>query len=92
MTKEEAREYLQWWKDNVCTGNQKMTDALVMAIKELEKPEKMGHWKLDIDYSRGWDWRRFYCSECGDWNTYGEPKYCPKCGTHMYRYESAEEE
>lgn len=27
--------------------------------------------------------RRFYCSACGDWNTHGASKYCPKCGAKM---------
>lgn len=27
--------------------------------------------------------RRFYCSACGNWNTYGASKYCPHCGAKM---------
>lgn len=26
---------------------------------------------------------RFYCSKCGDWNSYGETNYCPNCGAKM---------
>ena len=26
---------------------------------------------------------RFYCSKCGDWNTYGMTNYCPNCGAKM---------
>lgn len=27
--------------------------------------------------------RRYYCSECGGWNTYGESDFCPRCGADM---------
>lgn len=47
--------------------------------------KKPGTWKIDIDHSRGWDWRRFYCSECGGWQTYGAPEFCPKCGARMVK-------
>lgn len=26
---------------------------------------------------------RFYCSKCGDWNSYGKANYCPNCGAKM---------
>ena len=32
------------------------------------------------------DWisiRRWYCSECGEWQTYGMTNYCPNCGAKM---------
>ena len=32
------------------------------------------------------DWisiRRWYCSECGEWQTYGMTNYCPNCGADM---------
>lgn len=48
-----------------------------------EEAEKTGKWRMDIDKSRGIDWRRFYCSECNHWQTYGEPEFCPKCGARM---------
>lgn len=27
--------------------------------------------------------RKYVCSACGDWNTYGKSKYCPNCGAKM---------
>lgn len=45
-----------------------------------------GHWIIDEDRNdpdRKWDWRRFKCSACGRWQTYGMTSYCPKCGAEM---------
>lgn len=44
-------------------------------------PVQHGHWieKIDAeakDIAR----RRFYCSACGVWQTYGRTNYCPNCG------------
>lgn len=27
--------------------------------------------------------RRWYCSACGKWQTYGETDFCPNCGADM---------
>ena len=27
--------------------------------------------------------QRYYCSECGEWNTYGKTNFCPHCGADM---------
>ena len=53
------------------------------AVKALEQESKTGHWREDIDNNRRWDRVRFYCSECGDWQTYGKTHYCPNCGAKM---------
>jgi len=40
-------------------------------------------WIIDIkrdDPNRTWDWRRFVCPHCGDWQTYGQTPFCPYCG------------
>lgn len=55
-------------------------------VKENYVPRHKGYWTIDVDYDdpdRRWDRRRFYCSVCGSWQTYGETKYCPKCGAEM---------
>ena len=66
----------------------------VMDVIDAENCDKMikmlgtsGHWIIDIDESRRWDRKRFYCSECGDWQTYGETNFCPECGSAMERSE-----
>lgn len=35
-----------------------------------------------------WTKRRFYCSACGSWQTYGETRYCPDCGAKMTKEET----
>lgn len=39
-----------------------------------EKAEPLKRWK-------------YYCTACGDWNTYGKPSFCMKCGARMDIYE-----
>lgn len=56
----------------------------VYALDNLvEAVNKTGTWEEDIDNSRKWDKVRFYCSECGHWQTYGKTDYCPNCGARM---------
>ena len=39
--------------------------------------------KSDVDSEFAIHDERFYCSKCGDWNTYGMTNYCPNCGAKM---------
>ena len=58
-------------------------DTLKCKFEEKRGAEIMGFWILDVDRddkTRTWDWRRFVCSDCGKWNTYGETPFCPYCG------------
>ena len=50
---------------------------------------KIGTWKKETDNTRTWDRVRFYCSMCGDWQTYGETDYCSHCGARMVKADSA---
>lgn len=46
--------------------------------------EKSGTWTEIRDKDENPFFRRkFYCSCCGNWNTYGMSKYCPNCGAKM---------
>ena len=58
---------------------------------EILKKHKIGHWIKDVDDSQRWDRIRYYCSECGDWHTYGESKYCPNCGAEMEKADDRED-
>lgn len=49
----------------------------------VESVNRTGRWKEDVDNSRRWDRVRFYCSECGGWQTYGKTDFCPNCGARM---------
>ena len=49
-----------------------------------EVPEKKGHWTEVNDPNESpYFRRRWYCSSCGDWQTYGDTPYCPSCGARM---------
>ena len=50
-----------------------------------EEDPKIGYWAEEIDNDRRWDRIRFYCSECGEWQTYGKTNYCPNCGAKMQK-------
>lgn len=51
-------------------------------VKRLEP--KRGEWidRYDED-DKPFFKRKYVCSACGGWNTYGKSKYCPKCGAKM---------
>jgi len=64
----------------------------VYALDDLVKVvNKTGFWEKDVDNSRKWDNIRFYCSECGDWQTYGKTDFCPSCGARMIDSPESEE-
>ena len=52
----------------------------IEAIPSADRPQ--GEWEERPSE----DWisiRRWYCSECGEWQTYGMTNYCPNCGCRM---------
>lgn len=47
-------------------------------------PERTGTWSEEYDPNDDLFFRRKYrCSACGDWNTYGFTRFCPACGARM---------
>lgn len=50
-------------------------------------PVKHGHWTERVGEVPDDPYyifrKRFYCSVCGDWQTYGKTDYCPMCGASM---------
>lgn len=55
--------------------------------------DKMAHWIVDTEHAREfnkWCFKRFICSECKDWQTYGQTKYCPNCGARMIEPQESE--
>ena len=60
-------------------------DGIDVSLKVIDKYITFpnGKWRKEVDNSRRWDRVRFYCSSCGEWQTYGETPYCPYCGCEM---------
>lgn len=75
----EDRERLIDQKGSDYSGIAKM-DAEIEELKNDVLPK----WRpVTVTDSKSWDRWRYYCPVCGDWQTYGEPKYCPNCGARV---------
>lgn len=62
-----------------------MKAQIYAAIQAMDPaPVRTGSWEIREapDTAPGCS-RRYYCSECGEWNTYGASEYCPRCGAYM---------
>lgn len=59
-------------------------DTIEELLAEKEEREIPAHWIKktvnDPNDIAGWLRTRYECSACGEWQTYGETKYCPNCG------------
>lgn len=64
-------------------SRQAVDDAIDKILSVKPQESKIGHWIEDKNETRRWDRVRFYCSECGKWQTYGKTQFCPKCGARM---------
>lgn len=65
-----------------------LDDAIQEYIKsglmELDNLRPKGHWiTRHVETAPKFVVERFYCSECGNWQIYGMPHYCPNCGADM---------
>lgn len=61
-------------------------DKAIEAVNSVQA--RTGRWEERIVGDRkndpvGLCRRRFYCSVCGEWQTYGKTRYCPDCGAEM---------
>lgn len=93
MTREEAIQVLKntaWLGAN--EDREATEEAVDMAIEALQGGDAetsipTGTWeeKYISDDDCIWTRRRFYCSSCGKWNTYGKTDFCPHCGAKMYK-------
>lgn len=83
MTREDV---LQDWLPiikNMVTGRDVLEKAIDFAFDAV-RAQTEGEWeeKEVTDYYPG-SRIRYYCTACGDWNTYGKTQYCPDCGAKM---------
>lgn len=59
-------------------------------IKTHEMPNRWEHRQVGCDNPLFRS--RFYCPDCHDWQTYGEPAFCPMCGAYMLIDEEDEDD
>lgn len=64
------------------------TDKVTFSTKHgkevVFKKERLGRWEeRHVECENPWFRKRFYCTACEDWQTWGETKYCPNCGAKM---------
>lgn len=66
----------------------------IMSLPSMHQQERRGEWTEVYDEEEEPLFRRkFYCSWCHEWNTYGQSNYCPSCGVNMKaRVDSHEED
>ncbi|MBO7668974.1 MAG: hypothetical protein J6S60_00155 [Oscillospiraceae bacterium] len=59
-------------------------EVIVLQRNAKIKPWVRGTWEEKIvEDSDPMFRRRFYCSACGSWTSYGKTLYCPDCGADM---------
>ena len=74
----------QWeWEypDELQDAAQDAADAIYELLEDV--PEEAEWEERTVEGSEPWFRRRFYCSACGDWQTYGKTRFCPNCGAQM---------
>lgn len=80
--KEKARELIPQYHASLVMNLFDLIDNLVDNLPTIDPPQ--GEWEERIvEDAELWFRRRFYCSNCGGWNTYGMTRYCPDCGAKM---------
>lgn len=84
----DADALMEWvvdigWGGRLGISLDELTNAIEDAPTVATDPPQ-GEWEGRIVGDCGpWLRRRFYCSNCGNWNTYGMTMYCPDCGAKM---------
>lgn len=76
---------------NLKTGESHWEDDRIVGGEQVfPKLPRKGKWSVrhdPDDYPRYR--RKFVCSACGSWTTYGMTDYCPNCGAEMERPDEA---
>ncbi len=91
MTREEAiKTFIEYKDDSIEKTireweeyDKKMYQAIDMAIEALQD-RPTGTWEEKyIEDAPPFLKHRFYCSNCGEWITYGTADFCCHCGADM---------
>ena len=54
------------------------------ALRKIPSAERTGTWTYEYDENAPlFMKKRWRCSACGDYNTYGMTEFCPDCGARM---------
>ena len=72
------------WEKGICGGICEDTDRIRDIPAADVEPIVYGEWEERVvEEADVWSKRRFYCSACGDWQTYGKTPRCCYCGAHL---------
>lgn len=84
MLTTETQQIINWLRDKACRADNpswtRMMNKAADRLKELDKPQKTGHWMVRITSDDIW-------AECSECRVCGNPqwKVCPVCETRMVK-------
>lgn len=84
----ETKQLISWLRDKACRADNpswtRMMHKAADRLKELDQPQKTGHW---IIHSSGTGSNATIWAECSECLTCGSPlwKVCPVCETRMVK-------
>ena len=85
IKREDALDIIGSWRMSP-DGDRAYQEIAELPTKNVQSAEH-GKWeyKVVLDENGKMDFcsRRWYCSVCGEWQTYGQSAYCPNCGADM---------
>ena len=79
----DANENREERSDDFIAGVLWMLNRIDEAHTVDAAPVRHGSWSETYDPDDGFMAKKYYCSACGDWNTYGKSHFCPNCGAKM---------
>jgi len=96
IRRDKAEEVVAWWMRIDAEGEYSLEEVkdwpfakharnLLSKVPSVDaEPVRHGKWEeRHIDDADIFFKRRFYCDQCGNWNTFGKCDFCPCCGADM---------